>query len=67
MIIIPDYLIIDEIRRREEKSWEPETIQLPLPRYDIPDEDMEYPKRQPRSDAHKNKKTRVNGAIIIDL
>ena len=63
---IPDYLIIDEIRRREEKSWEPETIQLPLPRYDIPDNDFEYPTRQqPKSDSNKIKKT--NGAIIIDL
>ena len=65
-MIIPDYLIIDEIRRREEKSWEPETIQLPLPRYDIPDEDMEYPRRQPNQTPDSGPK-RQNGAIVIDL
>ena len=27
---IPDYLIIDEIRRRQEDAWEPEPLQLPL-------------------------------------
>ena len=62
-MIIPDYLIIDEIRRREEKSWEPETIQLPLPSYEIPDEDCEYPRRK-RPDPPKPKN---NGVIIIDM
>ena len=66
-MIIPDYLIIDEIRRREEKSWEPETLQLPLPRYDIPDDDMEYPTRQSHVDSNRKKPKKVNGAIIIDL
>ena len=62
---IPDYLIIDEIRRREEKKWEPETVQLPLPKYDIPDDDLEYPSRQPKPEAPRIKRT--NGAIILDL
>ncbi len=62
-MIIPDYLIIDEIRRREEKSWEPESIQLPLPSYEIPDEDVEY-HRKKRPDAPKPKN---NGVIIIDM
>ena len=39
-MIIPDYLIIDEIRRRKEKAWQPETMQLPLPSYDVPDDDF---------------------------
>ena len=64
-MIIPDYLIIDEIRRREEKSWEPETIQLPLPSYDIPDDDAEYPRRS-RPEPPKPK-TKNNGVIIIDM
>ena len=64
MITIPDYLIIDEIRRREEKSWQPETVQLPLPSYDMPDDDAEYPRRQlpKRESPRKN-----NGVIIIDM
>ena len=28
--MIPDYLIIDEIRRRQEDAWEPEPLRLPL-------------------------------------
>ena len=62
-MIIPDYLIIDEIRRREEKSWQPETIQLPLPSYDMPDEDPEYPRRQTPPKERKNN----HGVIIIDM
>ena len=66
VMIIPDYLIIDEIRRRKEKAWQPETMQLPLPSYDVPDEDLEYPKRQPiQPETPKNKKN--NGVIIIDM
>lgn len=62
-MIIPDYLIIDEIRRREEKQWQPETLQLPLPSYDVPDEDIEYQKRKrPEPPKPKN-----NGVIIIDM
>ena len=63
-MIIPDYLIIDEIRRREEKSWQPETIQLPLPCYDMPECDDEYPRRQlPKTEKQKT----GNGVIIIDM
>ncbi len=64
-MIIPDYLIIDEIRRREEKSWEPETLQLPLPHYDVPDEMPEYSRRQPTRPERPVKKN--NGVIIIDM
>lgn len=28
--MIPEYLIIEEIRRREEEQWEPERLRLPL-------------------------------------
>ena len=65
MIVIPDYLIIDEIRRRREQSKRPNGIELPIPSYDIPECEPEpvfdhSPKRckQPK---------RQNGAIIIDL
>jgi hypothetical protein len=64
-MIIPDYLIIDEIRRREERSWEPETLQLPLPAYDIPDEKQNYPNRQTPKKPEKPIKN--NGVIIIDM
>ena len=46
--VIPDYLIIDEIRRRQEDQWEPEPLRLPLyvpqwpPRSE--DEDSDEPK-----------------------
>jgi hypothetical protein len=65
-MIIPDYLIIDEIRRRKEKAWQPETMQLPLPSYDVPDEDIEYPTRQPAQPEMPQKK-KNNGVIIIDM
>ncbi|MBQ9816416.1 MAG: hypothetical protein IJM59_02960 [Proteobacteria bacterium] len=65
-MIIPDYLIIDEIRRREEKSWQPETLQLPLPSYDMPEEDVEYPSRQVPPQK-KDKPRNNNGVIIIDM
>lgn len=59
-MIIPDYLIIDEIKRREEKSWEPETLQLPL--Y-IPSQGPEIP----REDRLKKERSPNNGVIIIDM
>ena len=64
MIVIPDSLIIDEIRRREENKWQPETLQLPLPTYDIPDSDLEYPRHDSVKDKKKDKSSRV---VIIDL
>lgn len=63
-MIIPDYLIIDEIRRREENTWQPDTLQLPLPAYDIPDEKKEYPYPQSKK---PEKPTKNNGVIIIDM
>ena len=45
--MIPDYLIIDEIkRRREETAWEPEPLRLPLyaplPPSHKPEEDEDH-------------------------
>lgn len=65
MITIPDYLIIDEIRRREEQKWQPETLQLPLPCYDVPKEDEEYPKHP--SPSKNEKKPSHPRVIIIDM
>ncbi|MDX9719531.1 MAG: hypothetical protein RBU37_02205 [Myxococcota bacterium] len=47
---IPDYLIIDEIRRRQEDAWEPEPLQLPLYVPHVPEhgEDEDDPD-EPRS------------------
>lgn len=67
VMIIPDYLIIDEIRRREENSWQPETLQLPLPRYDVPGEDLEYPQRSPNMGDRRTPPAKNNGVIIIDM
>lgn len=57
-MMIPDYLIIDEIKRRREKAWEPEPLHLPLyipDRYpDGASEDQPDPKPD-------------NGVIIIDM
>jgi len=48
--MIPDYLIIDEIRRRQEDAWEPEPLQLPLyvPHYPQGPEEEE-PEEEPSS------------------
>ena len=63
-MIIPDYLIIDEIKRREEKKWQPETHQIPLYIPDSP-EPRKKPDHPTRSeDTHIRKE---NGAIIISL
>ena len=59
-MMIPDYLIIDEIKRREERSWEPETLQLPL--Y-IPNHAPEAPSQ----DAPKKDRKPDTGVIIIDM
>ncbi|MFA5624363.1 MAG: hypothetical protein WC966_04835 [Bradymonadales bacterium] len=56
--MIPDYLIIDEIRRRRERAWEPEPLHLPL--Y-VPDAYPE-PHREDRPEP-----TPSNGVIIIDM
>ena len=63
-MIIPDYLIIDEIQRREEKKWQPEGLRLPL--YDVPDDNVEYPTRQAPAEP-KRKPKKNNGVIIIDM
>ncbi len=62
MVIIPDYLIIDEIRRREEQSKHPDLLRLPLPNYDMPDIPPETaPERRPENPPKKG------GVIIIDM
>lgn len=65
MIVIPDYLIIDEIRRREEQSKHPLSVNIPLPAYDIPDADGTPVRENPvkRDKQPKNS----SGVIIIDL
>lgn len=64
-MIIPDYLIIDEIKRREEKKWQPETHQIPLyiPDPSLPGKKTEHPK--PKSESPRIRKE--NGAIILNL
>lgn len=55
--MIPDYLIIDEIRRRQEDAWEPEPLQLPL--Y-VP----HWPQRRAEEEEAEEPASRV---IIIDM
>ena len=49
--MIPDYLIIEEIRRRQEDRWEPEPLQLPLyvPHYPQSHQDEEEGDEKPGS------------------
>lgn len=63
-MIIPDYLIIDEIKRREEKQWQPETHQIPLYIPEPEPQDYEVPRR---NNVPGTKSKRENGAIVIDL
>ncbi len=65
MIVIPDYLIIDEIRRRKEQSKHPCGVELPLPAYEVPDKDAESARDCPKKNDNAPKKQ--NGVIIIDL
>lgn len=68
MIVIPDYLIIDEIRRREEQSRHPTTLEIPIPSYDDIPERMPEPAHDNPAKHDKSPKThRNNGAIIIDM
>ena len=54
--MIPDYLIIEEIRRRQQDTWEPEPLRLPL-------YTPQYPERQ-ADEEEEESKSRV---IIIDM
>lgn len=65
MIVIPDYLIIDEIRRRKERAKRPHGIEAPLPSYEIPDRESESVYDNSRKQERQPK--RENGAIIIDM
>ena len=67
MIVIPDYLIIDEIRRREEQSRHPTTLEIPIPSYDVPDQIPEPTRENPSKRDKQPKTRRNNGAIIIDM
>ncbi|MCL2326558.1 MAG: hypothetical protein FWC40_08715 [Proteobacteria bacterium] len=62
-MIIPDYLIIDEIKRRKEKQWQPEMLRLPL-YVPTPDADEASRKRQSPVCDEKDPKP---GVIIIDM
>jgi len=62
-MIIPDYLIIDEIKRREEKKWQPETHQIPL--YIPTPPDPVEPNRSTNNQKPGIKKE--NGAIVMNL
>lgn len=57
--MIPDYLIIDEIRRRQDEAWEPEPLQLPL--Y-VP----HWPQRAP-DEEESDEPTTSSRVIIIDM
>lgn len=61
-MIIPDYLIIDEIKRREEKKWQPETHQIPLYIPSTPE-----PREPERPASQKPGIKKENGAIVINL
>jgi len=47
--VIPDYLIIEEIRRRREDTWEPEPLHLPLYVPMWPPEEEEPDEEEPSS------------------
>ncbi len=60
--MIPDYLIIDEIRRRRERAWEPEPLHLPIYVPECPDTP-----RDENTNTQKDSDKNNNGVIIIDL
>lgn len=68
MIVIPDYLIIDEILRRdEERKRGHVNADLPMPSYDVPCE-SNYTRENPTLQRRQpNAPRRVNGAIDIDM
>ncbi len=55
--MIPDYLIIDEIRRRREEAWEPEPLRLPL----------YIPHWPPRAGEEEDSEEPASRVIIIDM
>ena len=55
----PDYLVYDEIKRRENNQWEPVPLELPLYQPYWPEPDVE------EEDEEDGKSDR--GVIIIDL
>ena len=59
--MIPDYLIIDEIKRRREEAWEPEPLRLPLyaPVYPKPEEE------ERRDEGQRDEES--PGVIIIQM
>lgn len=68
MIVIPDYLIIDEILRREEERKRGQVnANLPMPSYDVPCE-SNYTRENPALQRRQpSTPKRVNGAIDIDM
>lgn len=54
----PDYLIYDEIKRREQDAWEPVPLQIPLYMPYMPEEE----------DAERDEEKKEDrGVIIIDM
>ena len=56
--MIPDYLIYDELQRRNEREWEPEPLQLPLYAPEMGEE---------RDDDSEVEESPSRGVIIIDM
>ncbi len=59
--MIPEYIIIEDIQRRREKSWRPEPMQLPL--Y----EPTQHTPPMPFNPDPSEDKPKHNGVIIIDM
>lgn len=64
MIVIPDYLIIDEIRRKEEARKHPRNHFQPSVQYDI---DITANRIERQRERKSEVGKRQNGAIIIDI
>jgi len=54
--MIPDYLIIDEIRRRQQDQWQPEPLRLPL-----------YVPHWPKEEEDEEEDESSSRVIIIDM
>jgi hypothetical protein len=60
--MIPEYLIIDEIKRRkQEKTWEPEPLRLPLYIPNWP------PKVEEDRDRDRDRDDNASHVIIIEM
>ncbi len=57
---IPDYIIYDEIKRRRERAWEPECLEMPPYRPNLPAPDEEV-------DEEEDPDEGARGVCIIDM